>query len=135
MWSFLKTFYKKNWSRSVYFGLQFSKDSGKLTEELKLRVVYISPNSSQGSSRDDTMKNSAQKLDTYSVSFSCSPSPLGNLFQVLLLCFLSNLLILCIKLESSSSHMGLDFKMQTNFTHLWWFKPKKWDKTSHSTLL
>ncbi|XP_073226897.1 vesicle-associated protein 2-1-like isoform X1 [Cicer arietinum] len=44
----------------------FSKDSGKLTEELKLRVVYISPNSSQGSSRDDTMKNSAQKLDTYS---------------------------------------------------------------------
>lgn len=44
----------------------FRKDSGKLTEELKLRVVYISPNSSQGSSRDDTMKNSAQKLDTYS---------------------------------------------------------------------
>ncbi|XP_045788387.1 vesicle-associated protein 2-1-like isoform X1 [Trifolium pratense] len=43
----------------------FNKDSGKLTEELKLRVVYVSPNSPQGSTSDDT-KYSAQKLDTYS---------------------------------------------------------------------
>ncbi|PNX97384.1 vesicle-associated protein 2-1-like [Trifolium pratense] len=50
----------------------FNKDSGKLTEELKLRVVYVSPNSPQGSTSDDT-KYSAQKLDTYSVSSYGSP--------------------------------------------------------------
>ncbi|GAU48231.1 hypothetical protein TSUD_184110 [Trifolium subterraneum] len=43
----------------------FNKDSGKLTEELKLRVVYVSPSSPQESTSDDT-KNPAQKLDTYS---------------------------------------------------------------------
>ncbi|TKY55498.1 Vesicle-associated protein 2-1 [Spatholobus suberectus] len=44
----------------------FNKDSEKSIEELKLRVVYISPTSPQGSSEDDTGKNSFHKLDTYS---------------------------------------------------------------------
>ncbi|OIV94629.1 hypothetical protein TanjilG_25853 [Lupinus angustifolius] len=44
----------------------FSKESGNTIEELKLRVAYISPNSPQGSSEDDALKNS-QKLDASSV--------------------------------------------------------------------
>ncbi|KAE9606877.1 hypothetical protein Lal_00026097 [Lupinus albus] len=44
----------------------FSKESGNTIEELKLRVAYISPNSPQGSSEDDVLKNS-QKLDASSV--------------------------------------------------------------------
>lgn len=44
----------------------FNKDSGRLTEELKLRVVYVSPTSPQGSTRDDTVTNSTQNLDTSS---------------------------------------------------------------------
>lgn len=57
----------------IHFALQFNKDSGRLTEELKLRVVYVSPTSPQGSTRDDTVTNSTQNLDTSSVSFSVSP--------------------------------------------------------------
>ncbi|KAI5417652.1 vesicle-associated protein 2-1 [Lathyrus oleraceus] len=44
----------------------FNKNSGKLTEELKLKVVYVSPTSPGGSTRDNTVKKSAQKIDTYS---------------------------------------------------------------------
>ncbi|MED6193873.1 Vesicle-associated protein 2-1 [Stylosanthes scabra] len=44
----------------------FSKESGNATEELKLRVAYIASNSIQGSSEDDALKNSAQKLDSFS---------------------------------------------------------------------
>ncbi|CAL0331711.1 unnamed protein product [Lupinus luteus] len=44
----------------------FSKESGNTIEELKLRVAYIAPNSPQGSSEDDALKNS-QKLDSSSV--------------------------------------------------------------------
>ncbi|XP_027337661.1 vesicle-associated protein 2-1-like [Abrus precatorius] len=38
----------------------FNKDSGKSIEELKLRVVYISPTSPHGSTEDDTVMNSTQ---------------------------------------------------------------------------
>ncbi|XP_019422935.1 PREDICTED: vesicle-associated protein 2-1-like isoform X2 [Lupinus angustifolius] len=44
----------------------FSKESGNTIEDLKLRVVYISPNSPQGCSEDDVLKNSLQKLDASS---------------------------------------------------------------------
>lgn len=57
----------------MFFCLQFNKNSGKLTEELKLKVVYISPTSPGGSTKHVTFQKSAQKLDTYSVSFSGSP--------------------------------------------------------------
>ncbi|XP_057449764.1 vesicle-associated protein 2-1 isoform X2 [Lotus japonicus] len=40
----------------------FSKDSGNSIEELKLRVAYITPTSPDGSSEEDGLKNSAQKL-------------------------------------------------------------------------
>lgn len=62
------------------FGLQFNKDGEKSIEDMKLRVVYISPMSPQGSTEDDTVKNSTQKLDANSVSFSHSPSIWGNQF-------------------------------------------------------
>ncbi|KAI9076512.1 hypothetical protein K1719_041498 [Acacia pycnantha] len=45
----------------------FSKDSGKSTiEELKLRVVYLYPNSAQGNSGDEALKRSMQDLDSNS---------------------------------------------------------------------
>ncbi|MED6158543.1 Vesicle-associated protein 2-1 [Stylosanthes scabra] len=44
----------------------FSKESGNATEELKLRVAYIASSSIQGSSEDDALKNSTQKLDSSS---------------------------------------------------------------------
>ncbi|XP_057449765.1 vesicle-associated protein 2-1 isoform X3 [Lotus japonicus] len=44
----------------------FSKDSGNSIEELKLRVAYITPTSPDGSSEEDGLKNSAQKLGTSS---------------------------------------------------------------------
>lgn len=80
----------------VCFGLQFNKDGEKSIEDMKLRVVYISPMSPQGSTEDDTVKNSTQKLDANSVSFSHSPSIWGNQFEVLFLSILSNLVILCV---------------------------------------
>ncbi|CAI8589104.1 unnamed protein product [Vicia faba] len=43
----------------------FTKDSGNLIEDLKLRVSYISPTSPEGGSEDDG-KNSTQKLDSSS---------------------------------------------------------------------
>ncbi|KAL1316063.1 vesicle-associated protein 2-1 isoform X1 [Arachis duranensis] len=42
----------------------FNKESGNTIEELKLRVAYIASNLTQGSSEDDALKNSAQKLDS-----------------------------------------------------------------------
>ncbi|KAI9082552.1 hypothetical protein K1719_035421 [Acacia pycnantha] len=48
----------------------FSKDSGKSTiEELKLRVVYLYPNSAQGNSGDEALKRSMQDLDSNSGSY------------------------------------------------------------------
>lgn len=44
----------------------FNKDGEKSIEDMKLRVVYISPMSPQGSTEDDTVKNSTQKLDANS---------------------------------------------------------------------
>ncbi|CAL0311640.1 unnamed protein product [Lupinus luteus] len=44
----------------------FSKESGNTIEEMKLRVAYISPTSPQGSSEDDVLRNSSQKLDASS---------------------------------------------------------------------
>ncbi|KHN28466.1 Vesicle-associated protein 2-1 [Glycine soja] len=44
----------------------FNKDGEKSIEDMKLRVVYISPTSPQGSTEGDTVKNSTQKPDTNS---------------------------------------------------------------------
>ncbi|KAI4315203.1 hypothetical protein L6164_028037 [Bauhinia variegata] len=44
----------------------FTKDSGKSIEERKLRVVYLSPSSDQGSTEDEAFKNSSQNFDANS---------------------------------------------------------------------
>ncbi|RZC11272.1 Vesicle-associated protein 2-1 [Glycine soja] len=65
----------------------FNKDGEKSIEDMKLRVVYISPTSPQGSTEGDTVKNSTQKPDTNSSIDIC--------------------FILCIKMESSPPHPGV----------------------------
>ncbi|KAJ7944688.1 Vesicle-associated protein 2-1 [Quillaja saponaria] len=44
----------------------FNKESGKSIEECKLRVVYLSPSSTQGNSEDEAWRSSPQTLDTNS---------------------------------------------------------------------
>ncbi|XP_019445027.1 PREDICTED: GATA transcription factor 26-like isoform X3 [Lupinus angustifolius] len=54
----------------------FTKESGNTIEEMKLRVAYISPNSPQGSSEDDVLKNSSQKFDASSDLLFESETPM-----------------------------------------------------------
>ncbi|KAE9445086.1 hypothetical protein C3L33_23016, partial [Rhododendron williamsianum] len=46
----------------------FTKDSGKVVEECKLRVVYLSPQAALGNSEDEASKDSKRNLDSNSVS-------------------------------------------------------------------
>ncbi|KAG5523708.1 hypothetical protein RHGRI_030630 [Rhododendron griersonianum] len=44
----------------------FTKDSGKVVEECKLRVVYLSPQAALGNSEDEASKDSKRNLDSNS---------------------------------------------------------------------
>ncbi|KAF7126372.1 hypothetical protein RHSIM_Rhsim11G0000200 [Rhododendron simsii] len=46
----------------------FTKDIGKVVEECKLRVVYLSPQAALGNSEDEASKDSKRNLDSNSVS-------------------------------------------------------------------
>lgn len=74
----------------------FNKDSGNSIEDLKLRVAYITPSSPEGSSEDDAGKNSAQKLDSSSVSVFSSSILDAIQFEVSFSLIISNLVSLCI---------------------------------------
>jgi hypothetical protein len=76
--------------------LQFNKDSGNLIEDLKLRVSYITPTSPEGSSEDDAARNSAQKLDSSSVSVFSSSTLCAIQFEVAFSFFISDLVIFYI---------------------------------------
>lgn len=43
----------------------FTKDSGRVIEECKLRVVYASPNSAQGNNDEDSVNDSARGLNVH----------------------------------------------------------------------
>ena len=76
---------------------QFNKDSGKMVEEYKLRVVYLSPQAARGNSEDEALTGVKGNFDNDSVSSAI---------------FLSLSLVVSLVLVDFPLHFSLHFQLQ-----------------------